>query len=52
MVLGAVTDRLRGLGLGSGLFTAVRAGEVFVEGKSEKDGDRPEDLEEIESSRR
>ena len=52
VVSGAVTERLRGLGLGSGLFTALRAGDGVVEGKREKDGDLPEDLEDVDSSRR
>lgn len=52
VVLGAVTERLRGLGLGSGLFTAMRADNVVVEGNREKDGDLPEDLEDVDSSRR
>lgn len=48
--MGAVTERLKGLGFESSLFTGPRAERVGVEGKSEKDGDL-EHLDDIESAR-
>ena len=47
--MGAVTERLKGLGFGSSVVTGLRAGRGGVEGKSEKEGDL-EALDDIESA--
>ncbi len=52
VVLGAVTERLSGLGLESGLQVVLRADVGLVAGKREKDGALPEDFEDLASSSR